>query len=115
MKVIIAGSRSFHDYPRLKSHMDALAAQEDIEEVVCGGARGADILGKKWAMERGIRVKMFIPDWDGYGKAAGIIRNTEMGNYADYLVAFWDGKSTGTAHMIQYMKSKGKHGEVEII
>lgn len=47
MKVIIAGSRTFHDYPRLKEHMDNLAAQEKIEEVVCGGANGADILGKK--------------------------------------------------------------------
>lgn len=113
MKVIIAGSRSFHDYPRLKSHMDALAASINIEEVICGGANGADILGKKWAIERNIPVKMFPADWDSYGKAAGIIRNTEMGNYADYLVAFWDKKSTGTAHMIQYMQSKGKHGEVE--
>lgn len=71
-------------------------------------------LEKKWAMERGIPVKMFIPDWEGYGRVAGIIRNTQMGQYADYLVAFWDKKSTGTAHMIQYMQSQGKHREVEL-
>lgn len=114
MKVIIAGSRSFCDYSRLKQYMDNLVMQENIEEVVCGGARGADALGKQWAIERDIPIKMFIPNWNEYGKAAGIIRNHQMGDYADYLVAFWDGKSKGTKDMIDYMRKIGKHGKVEI-
>lgn len=112
MKVIIAGSRSFADYPRLKSVMAPIAAQ--VEEVVCGEARGADSLGRKWAEENNIPVKSFPAKWDKYGKSAGYIRNRQMGDYADYLIAFWDGKSRGTKNMIEYMQSLGKHGEVKL-
>ncbi|MOA29428.1 hypothetical protein D3C78_1504400 [compost metagenome] len=52
-------------------------------------------------------VKRFIPDWDGLGKKAGHVRNREMGDYADALVALWDGTSKGTAGMVEYAKKKG--------
>lgn len=111
MKVIIAGSRSFNDYPRLSR---VLAMIPEITEVVCGEARGADSLGRQWAQDHYIPVKSFPAQWNKYGRSAGHIRNREMGDYADYLVAFWDGKSKGTKGMINYMKSLGKHGRVEI-
>lgn len=111
MKVIIAGSRSFCDYSRLKSVLATIPA---ITEVVCGEARGADSLGRRWAEENGIPIKSFPAQWDVYGRAAGHIRNRKMGDYADYLVAFWDGKSKGTKGMIDYMRKLGKHGKVEM-
>lgn len=110
MKVIIAGSRSFNNYSKLKRVMDTISALE----IVCGEARGADSLGRRYAEENGIPIKSFPAQWDKYGKAAGIIRNHEMGDYADYLVAFWDGQSRGTKDMINYMKALGKHGRVEL-
>lgn len=110
MKVIIAGSRAFNNYDLL-----AKTLQEEnliIEEVVCGGARGADALGAEWARRNGISVKYFNAEWEKYDGAAGVIRNHEMGDYADYLVAFWDGLSSGTKDMINYMQQLGKHGKV---
>ena len=62
----------------------------------------------------GYSLKYFYPNWEKYGKSAGIIRNHEMGDYADYLLAFWDGTSKGTKDMIDYMKKIGKHGKVII-
>lgn len=112
MKVIIAGSRTFHDYQFLKEEMEKLNLE--IDEVVCGEAFGADTLGRKWAIENNIPIKSFYPDWNRLGKAAGMIRNHQMGDYADYLVAFWDGKSRGTKDMIDYMQQLGKHGSVII-
>jgi hypothetical protein len=112
MKVIICGGRSLDDYDLVKNVMNEVAARIDINEVVCGEARGADWLGKKWAAECNIPVASFYADWNRYGRAAGAIRNEEMGNYADYVIAFWDGKSTGTKHMIHYMEQNNKHGEV---
>lgn len=112
MKIIIAGSRNFYDYEFLKQKMKELNLE--ITELVCGEARGADSLGKRWALENNIPIKSFYPDWDRYGNSAGMIRNHEMGDYADYLVAFWDGKSRGTKDMIFYMQQIGKHGEVII-
>ena len=110
MKVIIAGGRDFDNYEMLSNTMKNLNII--VSEVVCGGANGADLLGKEWAERNGIPVKMFPADWDQYGKSAGFIRNHEMGEYADFLVAFWDGKSSGTHNMITTMKQLKKHGKV---
>ena len=105
MKCIIAGGRDFNDHKRLFKIMDN--CPHDITEVVCGGAKGADFFGSSWAVDRNIHVKYFIPDWDGLGKRAGFVRNAEMGDYADMLIAFWDGKSKGTKNMIDYATKKG--------
>ena len=110
MKVIIAGSCTSNDYEFLKKKINELNLE--ITEVVCGGARGVDSLGQRYAEELGIPVKMFPAQWDLYGKAAGMIRNKEMGKYADYLIAFWDGKSKGTLNMINFMEQINKHGTV---
>ena len=82
------------------------------DKIVSGDARGADTLGAEYGTRHGIPVIHFPAQWDTYGKAAGFIRNEEMAEYGDYLVAFWDGASKGTAQMIQAMKRKGKHGKV---
>lgn len=113
-RVIIAGSRNFNNYEMLCEKMKKVQEKISIKEVVCGGARGADSLGARWAKENNIPVKYFLPDWNSYGIIAGIIRNHQMGDYADYLVAFWDEKSRGTEDMINYMRTIGKHGEVFI-
>lgn len=112
MKVIIAGSRNFSNFNIICATMDELKKTMNIEEVVCGGCKGPDMLGKRWGETRGIPVKMFEAEWDTYGKAAGPIRNHKMGDYADFLVAFWDGKSKGTKDMIDYMRNIKKHGKV---
>jgi hypothetical protein len=98
MKVIIAGSRHL---AHLDLVIDAVSkCFFDITEVVCGGAPGIDTLGKYWAFQNNIPVKYFHAEWHKYGKAAGPIRNEEMAQYADALIAIWDGKSKGTKNMI---------------
>jgi len=72
----------------------------NITEVVSGGARGVDSYGEAWAKARGIAIKRFPADWSTHGKKAGFLRNVQMAEYADVLVAVWDGKSRGTRHMI---------------
>ena len=106
-KVIIAGGRDFNDYNLLKSKCDFYLSKINEEiEVVCGGAKGADSLGERYAKEKGLNISYFYADWDLYGKSAGYRRNAEMGNYADALIAFWDGRSKGTKHMIDYALMK---------
>ena len=100
-KVIVAGSRDFDDYPLLCWKLDKLLSQKNGEvEIVCGMARGADTLGEQYAKERGIPVRYFPADWRTLGQSAGYQRNVQMAQYADALVAFWDGRSKGTKHMI---------------
>lgn len=107
MKVIIAGGREFKDYKKLKKYMDFILMNVDKDklEIVSGGARGADLLGEKYAEEKGYPIKQFIPDW-GIGKQAGYLRNWDMAKYADALVAFHDGESKGTQHMINLAKKE---------
>jgi hypothetical protein len=109
MKIIIAGGRNFTDWEYFNAYMSfTIPPWIKIDEIVSGGARGADALGEQFAQINNIRLKVFPADWDRHGRKAGPIRNSEMGIYADGLVAFWDGKSTGTNHMIEYMKHWNK-------
>jgi len=109
LRIIIAGGREFNDYAKLKHTMDHLCQKRDPSEieVVSGGARGADTLGERWARERGTALKLFPAQWDTLGKSAGYRRNEEMAQYATHLVAFWDRKSRGTAHMIGIARRNG--------
>ena len=113
MNVIIAGGRDFDDYEELDEAMWQLygdrdyGIDEEVKTVFSGGADGADSLGEFWAGEFGIPVQAFPADWDRYGKSAGYRRNVDMANGADVLVAFWDGQSKGTKHMIDIALAKG--------
>lgn len=108
MRIIIAGGRDFNNFNGLVKKMDLLVSQieEDIE-IVSGTAKGADLLGEKYANSKGYSIKQFPANWDKFGKGAGYKRNCEMANYADALVAFWDGSSRGTQHMINIARKKG--------
>jgi len=107
MKVIIAGGRDFKDYNRLKEVCNKILINQNNIEIVSGTAGGADTLGERYAQDKGYEVKKFPAKWDEYGKKAGYLRNQEMGDYADGLIAFWDGKSKGTKHMIDIANKKG--------
>lgn len=102
MKIIIAGSRDSQDYKLLKTKMDYLLANRADEDItiLCGLARGADKLGERYAKEHNYEIEYYPADWNTYGRNAGYIRNEQMAQNADVLVAFWDGKSRGTQHMI---------------
>lgn len=116
MKTIIAGSRTLTIF-----QLDELITAVDlstysITEVVSGGAPGGDFLGQQFAAARELPVKKFEAKWDDltapgtvlrrnrhgkpYNAKAGHDRNLEMAQYAEALIALWDGNSTGTANMI---------------
>ncbi len=107
MKVIIAGGRNFHDYDKLRESCDNILVNQKEVEIVSGTAAGADTLGERYAQEKGYEVKKFPAQWDLYGKSAGYKRNQQMAEYADGLIAFWDGKSRGTKHMIDIANKMG--------
>jgi hypothetical protein len=110
-KVIIAGSREFstaEHYLILQQQMDDLIVEFGLpDEIISGGARGADRLGERYATENSIAIVRFIPEWALLGKRAGFARNQDMGNYSDTLVAFWDGASSGTIQMVEFAQMRG--------
>lgn len=110
MKVIIAGGRDFNDeYFMFTTLHDLWNNHIEIKdvEIVSGGAYGADFLAEKYAKENGYKLKVIKANWNEFGKSAGPIRNSQMADYADALIAFWDGKSKGTKNMIETAKKKG--------
>jgi len=94
-KVIIAGGRDFDPTENEKQvkQLNEFFVYNEASEIVCGMAEGADRYGYYFATQNNYPVAEFEADWDTHGKWAGNQRNEEMGDYADYLVALWDGKS----------------------
>lgn len=110
MKTVIAGSRHFQDYNFLCKSIAELKFTKDIgkiTEVVSGGCYGTDRLGETYARNLNLPLKVFPADWT-LGRKDGPVRNIEMMNYADQLIAFWDGRSKGTEHIIKYCRKLGK-------
>ena len=113
-RVIIAGSRFYSDYEKLRSFCDRLLSRKLADPecrviVISGGAPGADSLGERYAVERGLAIERFPADWDNFGKAAGPIRNKQMASVADALIAFpMEGlQNLGTRNMINVAKQHG--------
>lgn len=127
MRLIIAGGRDFGNnyieegvpdkelnqkqYDLLcdetTKYISELTSANDSVEIVSGLAKGADTLGCKYAEEAGYPIRGFAAEWGKFGRSAGPIRNKLMAKNADALIAFWDGKSRGTMHMIDYAKEMG--------
>lgn len=106
MKIIIAGGRDFKDYFLLEKECDRIIGNyPDMITIVSGAARGADSLGEQYALFNNYFIERYPADWDRYGKAAGYRRNEQMAQNADVLIAFWDGQSKGTKHMIDLAKT----------
>jgi hypothetical protein len=108
-RVIIAGGRQFSDYGLLSAKCDGILSQKRMTHrivIISGTARGADTLGEQYARERGYTVERFPADWNTLGKRAGYVRNCQMADNADALIAFWDGESPGTKNMIEIARER---------
>jgi len=104
MKVGIIGSRTFNDYGLMVESLKGLK----ITTIISGGAIGADILAEQYAKENDIPTKIFLPDWNKHGKSAGFLRNTDIVNESEMIIAFWDGISNGTKDSIEKAKKLNK-------
>lgn len=110
LKVVIAGSREFEDYEKMKRLVKGfLVKVEDEIEIVSGGCRGADMLGERLAGECGWSVRRFEANWKLYGKCAGIIRNREMAKYADICLLFVveGAGNRGSRNMLKEARERG--------
>lgn len=109
-RIIVCGSRKWDDRARIA---DRLFDCPVTATIVHGAAKGADRIAGQEAEKLGLLVEAHPADWDGKGKAAGVIRNAEMAALgADLCIAFWDGRSVGTLHMIEEARRSGIPVEV---
>lgn len=112
-RLIIAGGREFNDYDLLKRKCDHILSNKVKQGykivIISSKARGADLLGERYAKEKGYTIADFPPNW-GLGKSAGYVRNKEMASFAlesknNGCICFWDNISKGTKHMIDISNS----------
>ena len=94
MKVAVIGSRGLL-VERLEDYLP-----EGVTEIVSGGARGVDTCAKNYALAHGLKLTEFLPDYSKYGRGAPLRRNIAIIEYADLVLAFWDGQSRGTKYVI---------------
>lgn len=106
MKLAIIGSRSFNDYNKLKEILEPYKSK--ITLIISGAAKGADVLGEKWAIENNIPTLIFPADWNKHGKIAGFIRNEDIIKNCEGCIAFWDKRSPGTKHSLSLCKKYNK-------
>ena len=102
MKLAIIGSRNLH-VGNFEKYLP-----KNVTEIVSGGAKGIDTDAEAYANQKGIKVTVFKPDYRRFRGGATHIRNKEIVNYADEVLAFWDGSSRGTKSVIEYCSEVGK-------
>lgn len=95
MKVAIVGSRTLF--------IDGLGKYlpDNVTEIVSGGAKGIDTCAKERAQRHNIKLTEFLPEYAKYQRQAPLKRNLQIIAYADYVIAFWNGKSKGTKYTIE--------------
>jgi hypothetical protein len=104
MKVAVIGSRTFNSYESVVNVLSKI----NITEIISGGAKGADSLGERYAKDNDIPTQIFLPDWQTHGKKAGFLRNTQIIEACEMVVAFWDGESRGTKDSLDKAEKLGK-------
>ena len=105
MRLGIVGSRTFNDFDFL---CEKLKDFTEISLIVSGGANGADKMGELYAKLNDIPTKIFKPDWSKYGRRAGYLRNIDIVEESDVIIAFWDGKSKGTQLTFEIIEKHNK-------
>lgn len=102
LKIAIVGSRG------LDVDIYNYIPPEIFGTVISGGADGVDTWARYFAEDNGIELIEFLPDYKKYGRNAPLVRNKQIVDACDLVVAFWDGKSRGTMHTVNYARKIGK-------
>ena len=105
MKIAVVGSRDIHT-------VDIGKYLPSCDEIISGGAEGVDACAADYARKNGIKLTVFLPQYRRYGRAAPIVRNKEIVDHADKVIAFWNGSSRGTLSVIKYAEKKQKPCEI---
>lgn len=100
MRVAVIGSRG------LQVNDLGKYLPDEVTEIISGGARGVDTSAREYAMEHGLKLTEYLPEYDKYGRGAPLKRNITIIENADLVLAFWDGSSRGTKYVIDNCKKR---------
>ena len=107
MRVAVVGSRNYRNRARLYFVLDKYQEEHGLTHIVSGGAKGADSLAEEYAKERCIPYTIYPANWDRYGRSAGFVRNSQIANDCDAVIAFPLAESKGTRHTMELAEKAG--------
>ena len=107
MKLAVIGSRSLEDQGPLYNALDVYRIKYPTLCIISGGARGVDLMSDKYARSYCLDHICFKPyhlvdNKAPYTVRYFFIRNKQIVDNADMVLAYWDGKSGGTKSGIRY-------------
>jgi len=105
MKIAVVGARQYPDRVHVERFVRFLPGDW---EIVSGGASGVDTFAQDAAASQHRPYTVFYADWNRVGKAAGMLRNTEIVDASDCVVAFIHGPSRGTMDTVRKAVAQGK-------
>ncbi|MBR6808245.1 MAG: DUF2493 domain-containing protein [Clostridia bacterium] len=110
MNIVICGSRNFNNYEYFSKSLDEIFASfiNDEISIITGHCKGVDMMAERYAAEHNINLILCPASWEIYGRAAGPVRNKEMAEMCNMVIAFWDGSSRGTFSMINLATKLGR-------
>lgn len=104
MRLAVVGSRNWKDWLAVRREINTIKP----DMLISGGAAGVDKMAEAVALRDGYYMEIYKPDWAKHGRAAGAVRNKQIVDVCDKLIAFWDGKSKGTKISIDMAEKAGK-------
>lgn len=113
MKVAVIGSRSFTNYKAFTNKLYDLLG-DTRPHFISGGADGPDSMAQRYAQKMGYSITIHYPDWS-IGKQAGMLRNRQIIEEAEWIIAWWDGVSPGTRGAIELAERMGKRVEIVLV
>jgi hypothetical protein len=107
VRCIVAGTRHYNNMREFHEGVCSFLHELHAPVLFISGAArsGADDLIIRWCQRFGYPCLQMPADWSE-GRGAGFARNTSMAAVATHLLAFHDGHSPGTQHMIEQAVSK---------
>lgn len=121
VNIAIVGSRTFTDSATFDREMNIALTEwglstKNINRIVSGGsARGTDTLADAFAKNHGVALTVYIPDWKAFGKDAGIMRNTEIINDCDYIIAFPSQHGRGNQDIIRKAQCSNPPKKMKVV
>ena len=108
--IAVVGSRTFFDDAVFKYELEKVLSQLSINKIkfVSGGAIGTDTMVFNYAKESDSEIQVIEPKWSQFGKGSAIIRNRQIVQLSDVVIAFWNNKSKGTLSAINFAKKMNK-------